>query len=347
MNEIGVGIAGTGGAARAHARALRAVPGVRVAAVCSRRGSDPAALEGGFGPGVRAHAGFAAMLADPEVDVVDLCTPHALHAGQAVAAARAGKHLIIEKPICLGTADLLSVRAAIRAAGVQACVCFECRFSAQFTLIRSVLDQGLLGELHYGEADYYHGIGPRSRQFSWNTRRDGGGSSLLTAGCHALDGLLFFMGEPVEEVTSYATKSRSALFAAYEYPTTTATLLRFRGGRLGKVASSIDALQPYQLRVHLVGSEGSLLDHRISSTRLAGLDRDRWSPLATPLLSSGDVRDHPYEPQFRAFFEALRAGRPMPLTDFETAFETHRVIFAADRSAELGRPVRLTEIESG
>ncbi len=57
------------------------------------------------------------------------------------------------------------------------------------------------------------------------------------------------------------------------------------------------------------------------------------------------MKDHPYEPQFQAFFDALQTGEPMPQTDFETAFESHRVVFAADRSAAEGRPVPLAELE--
>ncbi len=61
------------------------------------------------------------------------------------------------------------------------------------------------------------------------------------------------------------------------------------------------------------------------------------------LLDSGDVNDHPYQTQFETFFNALAKGKDMPLTDFETAFESHRVVFAADRSAAEGRPVKLSE----
>jgi predicted dehydrogenase len=57
------------------------------------------------------------------------------------------------------------------------------------------------------------------------------------------------------------------------------------------------------------------------------------------------VRDHPYEPQFQAFIDSIGKGVPMPLTDFDTAFETHRVVFAADLSAAEGRPVRLSELD--
>ena len=233
---------------------------------------------------------------------------------------------------------------AIRKARRQTMVCFEVRYSAQFMLAKSVVDQGLLGDLHYAEVDYYHGLGPWYGQFPWNVKKDMGGSSLLTAGCHALDGLLFFMGGQVEEVTAYETRSKNPTFAPFEYATTTTTLLKFTDGRVGKVASVVDCLQPYYFHVHLVGSEGSLLDNRFTSTRLPGLKKDRWSTLETSLVDSGDVKDHPYVPQFQAFVDAVQAGRPMPRTDFETAYESHRVVFAADRSAREGRPVKLVEL---
>ena len=73
--------------------------------------------------------------------------------------------------------------------------------------------------------------------------------------------------------------------------------------------------------------------------------KDRWSTLATALIDSGDVSDHPYEPQFQAFVDAIRQDAVMPLTDFETAFESHRVCFAADRSAETGRPVAIRDMK--
>lgn len=343
MGDLRVGIVGLGWVAGAHIQTFKSVAGAKVTAVCSRRPLVPAELEKQFGVPLKVYNDYEKMLADPEIDVVDICTPHRQHPEQTIAAARARKHLIIEKPISIRWEDAKAMKAAIDKAGVQACVCFEVRFSAQFTLIRSVIDQGLLGEIHYGEIDYYHGVGPWYGQYGWNIKKAEGASSLLTAGCHALDALLWCMDDNVEEVSSYATQSRSAIFAPYEYPTTTVTIMKFAGGKIGKTASVIDCLQPYYFHCHLVGSEGSLLDNQIYSHKLKGMDKSRWSPLSTHLIDSGDVKDHPYRPQFEAFVESVRTGKKMPLTDFDTAFETHRVIFAADRSHEEKRPVRLSE----
>ena len=344
MDDLNIGIVGLGWVAGAHIEAFKSVQGADVTAVCSRRKLDESELEEQYGIPLKAYTSYEAMLADPKLDVVDICTPHPLHPRQAIAAARAGKHLIIEKPISVTYEDAKAMRDAIQKAGVKACVCFEARYSQHFTMIHSCIQDGLLGDLHYGEVDYYHGIGPWYKQYEWNVKKDFGGSSLLTAGCHALDGLLFFMNAEVEEVTTYGSRSKNPIFQPYEYDTATVTLLKFKGGKAGKVSSVVDCLQPYYFHIHLVGSEGSLLDNRFYSKKLKGLTKERWSTLETSLIDSGDVSDHPYQPQFQAFVDSLRKGESMPLTDFDTAFESHRVVFAADLSAQEGRKVKLSEL---
>jgi predicted dehydrogenase len=121
------------------------------------------------------------------------------------------------------------------------------------------------------------------------------------------------MGSDVESVTSLATRSKSKDFAKYEYPTSSVTILNFKDGRVGKTASVIDCLQPYYFHVHLVGSEGSLLDNKFHSTQLGGLNKAKWSELSMKMLDSGDVSDHPYQTQFQAFFDALDKGLEMVL----------------------------------
>lgn len=340
MKKFKVGIIGYGWVAGAHIAAINATGQAEVRAVYSSRELDAGELS-------RRHASeiatFTALdeFLDADLDVVSICSFPYQHAEQTVAAARAGKHLIIEKPLALNARDLRRIRDAVAENGVKSCVCFECRYSSQFLATKAVIDQGLLGKIHYGEIDYYHGIGPWYGQFRWNTRKDAGGSSLLSAGCHALDALLLCMGGEVESVSSMATASANKDFAKYEYPTSSVTILKFRDGRIGKTASVIDCLQPYYFHVHLVGSEGSLLDNKFHSQRLRGLSKNKWSELSMKMLDSGDVSDHPYQTEFQAFFESLRKGREMPLTNLAEAAKTHEVIFAADQSAASGKPVRL------
>ncbi len=340
MKTYNVGVIGHGWVATAHIPAINATGKARVTAIYSSRPLDEAALSAQYGHPVKAYNDLAAMLADPSIDAVSVCSYPQDHAKHVIAAARAGKHIIVEKPLAMSWKDCLAMDKAIRDAKVTSCVCFECRWSSQFLVTKAVIDEGLLGDLHYGEIDYYHGIGPWYGQFRWNVRKDAGGSSLLTAGCHALDALLLCMGNDVAEVTSYDTKSKSPIFKPYEYTTSSVTILKFKSGKIGKCAAIVDCLQPYYFHTHLVGSEGSLLDQKFHSNRLH-TNKHKWSELSMKMLDSGDVSDHPYQTQFTAFFDALAGGREMPLTSFKDALRTHEVLFAADKSAATGKAVKL------
>jgi len=341
MKKYNVGIVGYGWVSGAHIAAINATAQAQVTAIYSSRKQDDAGLSAKHGGSIKSTTNLDHLLADPNVHIVSICSYPNQHADHIVAAAKAGKHLIIEKPLSTSFEDSKRMRDAIKKAKVMTCVCFECRFSAHFTMIRAVLDQGLLGDLHYAEVDYYHGIGPWYGQFRWNTRKDAGGSSLLTAGCHALDALLLCMGNDVTEVTSYDTKSKSKIFAPYEYATSSVTILKFKGGKIGKCAAIVDCLQPYYFHTHLVGSEGSLLDNKFHSMKLGGLNKNAWSNLSMKMLDSGDVSDHPYTTQFAAFFDALDKRKKMPLTSLDDALKTHEIIFAADKSATTGKTVKL------
>jgi predicted dehydrogenase len=341
MKKYNVGIIGYGWVAGAHIAAINATSYAQVTGVYSSRELDSAKLSAQHGSPITAYKSLKKMLDNPDIHVVSVCSYPYDHARQVIQAAKAGKHLIIEKPLALNLKDLRAMQKAVKQAKVKTCVCFECRWSSQFLSIKATIDRGLLGKIHYGEVDYYHGIGPWYGQFRWNTKKKAGGSSLLSAGCHALDALLLCMDGEVDTVSSFATVSKNKIFAKYEYPTTSVTILRLKDGRVGKCASVIDCLQPYYFHTHLVGSEGSLLDNKFHSTSLGGLNKNKWSELSMKMLDSGDVSDHPYQTQFEAFFKALDEGKEMPLTSLDEAAKSHEVIFAADRSAKERKPVKL------
>ena len=341
MKKYNVGVIGYGWVATAHIPAINATAQAQVTAVYSSRPQNSAELSARHGGKIEAFTDLGAMLARKDIQAVSICSFPNQHAAHAIAAAKAGKDIILEKPISLTLADANTVAAAVKAAGVKVCVCFECRFSSQFLSTKAVIDQGLLGKLHYGEVDYYHGIGPWYGQYRWNIGKKDGGSALLTAGCHALDGLLMCMPGEVDSVMSLSTKSKSEYFTPYEYDTSAVTIVKFRNGAVGKCAAIVDCIQPYYFRTHLMGSHGSLLDNKLHSSKLKS-DKSKWSTLSMKMCDSGDVSDHPYQSQFQAFFDALDQGKDMPLTSFREALRTFKVIFAADRSAaEGGKPVKV------
>ena len=328
-----VGVIGYGWAATAHIPAINACEGAQVTAIYSSRPLDAAALSAEYGSEINVYNDVKALLRDDSIDVVDVTSYPYQHKDQAVAAAKAGKHLIIEKPVALSLKDVYAIQKAVKKADVQACVCFEVHYASQFLATKAVIQKGLLGKIHYGEIDYYHGVGPWYGQYRWNTKKEAGGSSLLSAGCHALDILRFLMDGEVDSVMAYQTQSGHKYFKKYEYPTTSVTIMKFADGRVGKTASVLDCFQPYYFHTHLVGSKGSLLDNKIHSEDLA-LDKGQWSELSMKMVDSGDVADHPYQTEFEAFFGNLRKGKPVPGTNLAEAVKSHELIFSGDHNIQ-------------
>ncbi len=341
MKRYRVGIVGFGWVAGAHLMNFTELPNFEPVAVMSRRKLDPAQIKKQYGVDVKIYNDYDKFLEDKEIDIVDICTPHPFHPEQTVRAAEAGKDIIIEKPIGITFEDTVKMLDAVEKNKVKTSVCFEVRFISVTLAMKSIIDRGLIGDVYFAESDYFHAIGPWYGQFEWNVKKDMGGSSLLTAGCHALDVLLYLVRDEVDEVFSYSTTNPHEIFKPYEYDTTSVTLLKFKNKRtLGKVASVCDCMQPYVFNMNFVGSHGSIKNDKFYSKKIEGL-RD-WSTLDVQLIDSGDVAHHPYKLVFSHFAECLDEGKET-LNNLASAFETHRVIFAADKSAQTGKPVSLSE----
>jgi len=341
MNNYKVGIVGFGWVAGAHLKTFTELPNFEPVAILSRRKLDPSVIKSEYGVDVKIYNDYDVFLRDENIQIVDICTPHPFHPEQTIKAAEAGKNLIIEKPIALNFEDAVRMLKAVEKNRVKTSVCFEVRFISVAKAMKTIIDKGLIGDIYFAECDYFHGIGPWYKQFEWNIKKEMGGSSLLTAGCHALDTLLWLVKDDVDEVFSYSTKNPHEVYKPYEYDTTSVTLLRFKNNNvLGKVASVTDCMQPYVFNMNIVGSHGSIKNNLFYSKKIEGL-RD-WSNLNVQLVDSGDVAHHPYKEQFAYYAECLDRGVD-PHNNLKSAFETHRVIFASDKSAETGKPVNLKE----
>ncbi len=340
MSTYKVGILGFGWVAGAHLESFCKMDQFEPVAILSRRNLDPKEIKTSYGADVRIYNDYDELLQDDDIDVVDICTPHFLHKEQTIRASDAGKHVIVEKPIALSFEDTKRMLETVQKNNTITSVCFEVRFISSAKAIKSIIGQGLIGDVYYGEADYYHGIGPWYANQKWEVEKRFGGSSLLRAGCHALDMLLYLVEEEVEEVFSYGNTSTNPVYKPYDYPLNTVTLLKFKNGITGKVSSCTDCSQPYVFNLNIVGSEGSVKNDQFFSKKIEGLNG--WTKLDVDLIDSGDVSDHPYVEQFSHFAECLGNGTE-PLNSLQSAFETHRVIFAADKSVETGKPVSLKE----
>ena len=154
---VRIGIVGIGFMGMTHYQAIARLPGARVVAVCSRDpkklAGDWADIQGNFGPrggmtdltGVACYQDLDGLLADPEVDLVDLCVPNQDHARMAIRALAAGKHVLVEKPIALTVEDADAMVAAARAAGRMLMVGHVLPFFPEFAYARDVIESGRFG----------------------------------------------------------------------------------------------------------------------------------------------------------------------------------------------------------
>jgi predicted dehydrogenase len=279
------------------------------------------------------------MLADETLDIISIATPPHVHRDNAVAAARAGKHILLEKAMANSLEDIAAIRQAVAESGVKSVVSFVLRWNPLFEIIKCQLADGVIGNVFYGEVDYFHGIGPWYGQYHWNIKREVGGSSLLSAGCHALDAVRWFMGGDVVEVHQYATSGKGTDFAAYEYDPTTVTILKFSDGRVGKVASCIECVQPYVFDINLVGTEGTIRNNRIFSRR-AYPGQTSWTEVPTILPDSGDVTHHPFQGEVDHLVDCIENDVESH-ANVADAYITHEIALAADRSGQEGTSIRL------
>lgn len=339
MAQYGVGIAGTGWVSGEHIAAFEANPHTKVVALCGRSKEKAQAKADACGVDCAVYDDFAAMLAHPGIDIISIATPPHVHREQAVAAARAGKHLMLEKAIANTVEDIRAIRDAVADAGVKSVVSFVLRWNPLFNIIKAQLASDTIGRVFYGEVDYFHGIGPWYGQYGWNVKKEIGGSSLLSAGCHAMDALRWFMGGEVAEVFQYATQGGGADFADYEYPPTTVTVLKFADGRVGKVASCIECIQPYVFNTNLVGTGGTIRNNQIFS-RTSYPGQTGWATVPTVMPDSGDVTHHPFKDEANHLVDCILSGTESHC-NIADAYKTHEIVLAADRSGAEGKPVQL------
>jgi predicted dehydrogenase len=336
--SLGVAVVGTGWVSGEHIRAFQANTFTEVRAIVSRDKARAATKAAQHNlAGVWTCDRLEEVLEDPSIHIVSICTPHHLHVSQGVASARAGKHLLLEKPVALDLAGLRELEAAVRAARVKTLVSFVLRWNPLFETIRALLADGVVGRLFYAEVDYLHGIGPWYAQYAWNIKRQIGGSSLLTAGCHAVDGLRWFVGRRAVEVFAYANYSAQNPLR-YEYEPNSVTLVKFEDGTLGKVASSVECVIPYVFNIELLGDEGAIRNNQVFSKRWVG--QKGWATIPTVLPDSGDVTHHPFRDEVNHFVDCILNDRESH-ANLEDAALTHEICFASEVSSREDRPVRL------
>ena len=345
--KYGFGIIGLGMIANFHAQAIQAVPDAQLTA-CLSRSEDKAA---GFSHkyGCKGYSDIAEFLSHPGLDIVTICTPSGAHLEPALAAAGAGKHLIIEKPLEITNSRCDQIIEVCEKAGVRLAGIFPSRFQSVSGVIKRALEQGRFGRLVLGDAyvkwfrtqEYYdHG--------GWHgTRNLDGGGALMNQSIHAIDLLQWFMGG-VEAVQAFTgTTGHTGI----EVEDNAVAVLRFKNGAFGVVEGSTSVFPGYMKRIEISGTEGSCIfeedylrawDFETTREEDDGIEKECFSraDAGSGASDPAGISFIGHQRQFENFIETLYTGRK-PLVDGQEAKKAVKIILAIYRSAEKGKIVYL------
>ena len=339
MDRLGVGIIGCGAVAEEYVKAFQKDQRSEIRALVSRNRANAERYRDRHDLDCAIETDAVEMLRRKDTDIVVVCTPHNQHTKYAVAAAEAGKHIIIEKPVAITLEDMRKQQQAVKKAGVKTLVSFVLHWNPLLMTIDRLITQGVFGNIFMVEVDYMHRIWMTAEQ-KWYASREHSGTAILTGGCHAIDALRWFARSEARQVCAYQVKTENPI----EYPGTISVNVEFENGKIGRSTTTFDAQMPYRFNIGVYGAEGTIRNNEIFAPKLFPGQTD-FMKIPCILPDSADVAHHPFEGEVSHLLDCIiEDKRPYP--DLEDAAQTHAVCFAADLSAESGRPVTIRELDN-
>ena len=318
---VRIGLIGAGGIAGVHVAGYARNPDSVVFAAVA----DPvteSAEERASGTGAAVYADYRTMLAEADIDAVDICLPHHLHRAAIVAAARAGKHVLCEKPLCLTADEAIEVSAAVAASGITVMCAHNQLFLPAVAKAKELLDADLLGRVYEVRTtdSFFNDFNPENMGWRASAKTSGGGE-LIDTGYHPTYLLLHLAGGVPIEVTAMLSTHRLTFMEGED---SAQVLVRFDNGVLGSIVTSW-AYTPSDNteRFSVVGELGALYsDGNTLTYRLRG---------AEPVVFEFE-EVHQFGAEIGHFADSIRNGT-RPLHTHKEGIEVLGIILAAYDSA--------------
>ena len=355
MQPVRTAIIGCGKVGHLHARALSGLAEAQLVAVCD--GQEDRARSFAAQYGALAFEDPAAMVAKAGVEAVSICTPHPAHRAPAVLAARAGVHVLVEKPMAACLADCDAMIDAARESHVKLGVISQRRFYEPVMRLKAAIDEGKIGTpvlgtvlmLSWRDEAYYRSDPWRGR---WDTE---GGGVLVNQAPHHLDLMRWFMG-PIQRISGICANLNHPYI---EVEDTALAMVRFRNGGLGSILTSLSQRPGIYTKLHVHGSNGASVgvETDTGATFVAGMtgvveppSNDVWTiPGEEPLLGEFQAQDrktfaavdptvHYHALQIQDFLRAIREDRE-PLVTAADGRSVVEIFTAIYRASKTGQPV--------
>jgi predicted dehydrogenase len=333
---VRIGVIGCGLIAqRSHFPAYAAAPEASIEAVVSLDSAEAEDAVARFGA-KRILPSWEAAVADPGIDAIDICTPNYLHAPIAIAAARAGKHVFVEKPMATRLEDADEMVQAARENGVHLTVGHNLRFAPIFQTMHEAMQEHIIGRPFAARAVYMH-AGPdeawgSASPWFWDATMAGGGA-LLDMGIHIIDALRWIIGRRVLEVSAMTSRQVKPTFA----DDTAFVLLRFEDDVVASVQAAWSARPTSDRELVIHGEEGNIAMGRSSGEPLVYNLRTEGRPArVVPDIPAAADPDTPYLDFVRSIQQGLE-----PAVPGEEGRDSLAIVLAAYESARSGHTVRV------
>lgn len=329
-----VGLIGAGGIAGAHVNGYLAnSDATRVVAIADPRAEHAQRRAARVGTPVELYDDYETMLAGADIDAVDICLPHHLHRDAIVATARAGKHILCEKPLCLTLEEARDVEAAVTSAGVTLMCAHNQLFSAPVLTAKRLLDEGAVGTVYEVRTTdcFVNDFDPETMGWRAHAATSGGGE-LIDTGYHPSYLAMHLAGSRPESVAAMLSTHRLTFMEGED---SAQVLVRFAGGVVGTIATSWAYARPALAeRFSVVGSEGTL------SCRGDQIVLARHGE--QPQVIDGEGREE-FEAQIAHFATSIAEGTA-PLHSHREGTDVLRLILAAYESQRSGSVVELSAL---
>ena len=307
--------------------------GATLAAVCD---TDPKLLaEVGDRydiPVEKRYEDYRPLITDPSINLVIIVTPDQLHRQMVEEFMENGKHVLCEKPLALTREDIDAIVRATEKSDRRFMVGQICHFTPAFIKAKELLDSGVIGDLYFVESEYAHDY--YHIMHGW--RRDPARHGVVGGGCHAVDLLRWYAGDP-EEVFAYGTHK---LLPMVDYNDATISVLKFPNGVAGKVFVSTGCKRNYTMRTLLYGTKGTIIcDNKSDTMQLFTVEEDGVTVKKEPEIIPIEINNHNTDKEFEVFADAVLSGAPIEMDARQGAI-TVAACLAIVESSMSGVPVK-------
>ncbi len=340
MSTLKIGFLGTGWIATTYAKALAAIPGVQITALCNRHLEKAQRFNADHAGGkANCYDNFNQMLQREPLDALWICMPPGAHNGEAEAAARRGIHLMLEKPIALSIERAESIRAAVREGSVKVQIGHHMRHTAPSIKLKQMLADGSAGLPVFMQGRFFtNALFP-----TWWRDPNMGGGQLVEQSIHLYDLARHFFGEP-ESASGYAANRVHQRFADYRVDDVSASSIRFKSGAIANLCAA-NVWEPKSGSVEFVvmcekvlakfSSPDSAEFVYHNGIKSEEVDRDKVE-VRREQISGGS----PYVELCRNFIDGIRRDTPIRSGIDDGAESLRLVLGIADSSRRGGEVVR-------